>query len=54
MADPGLGELEVGAGIGLRLGTPVGPVRVDVGFKVTDFDPQLDPVVTHFSIGEAF
>jgi outer membrane protein assembly factor BamA len=53
VADAG-GDLDVGAGVGLRLQTPVGPIRVDVGFKVTDYDPQLDPIVGHFSIGEAF
>jgi outer membrane translocation and assembly module TamA len=48
------GDLDLGAGAGLRLSTPVGPLRIDVGWKLTDFDPQLNPVVGHFSIGEAF
>ncbi|HWN81937.1 MAG TPA: BamA/TamA family outer membrane protein, partial [Candidatus Udaeobacter sp.] len=49
-----LADLDFGAGAGLRLATPVGPFRVDVGWKLTDFDPQLNPIVGHFSIGEAF
>jgi outer membrane translocation and assembly module TamA len=54
VGDAGLGELDYGAGAGLRLATPVGPLRVDVGVKLTNYDPQLQPVVGHFSIGEAF
>ncbi len=53
VADAGRGSRRR-SGMGLRLQTPVGPIRVDVGFKVTDYDPQLDPIVGHFSIGEAF
>jgi len=49
-----LADLDLGAGLGLRVATPVGPFRIDVGWKLTDFDPQLNPVVGHFSIGEAF
>ena len=54
VAEVDLANLELGAGAGLRLGTPVGPFRVDVGWKLTAFDPQLNPLVGHFSIGEAF
>ena len=49
-----LADLDLGAGVGLRVATPVGPFRLDVAWKLTDFDPQLNPIVGHFSIGEAF
>ena len=51
------GELRGSAGFGLRYGSPIGPIRFDVGFK-------MDPRVAggelerrrafHFSIGQAF
>ncbi len=49
-----LDSLRPGVGTGLRIGTPVGPLRVDVGWKIGDFDSRLDPVVGHFAVGEAF
>ena len=42
-----------GAGPGLRLKTPVGPVRLDAGWKINP-DPGLARWVIHFSLGEAF
>ena len=52
-----LGELRGSTGFGLRYGSPIGPIRFDVGFK-------MDPRVAggelerrrafHFSIGQAF
>lgn len=52
-----LGELRGSTGFGLRYGSPIGPIRFDVGFK-------LDPRIAggelerrrafHFSIGQAF
>jgi outer membrane translocation and assembly module TamA len=48
-----LDEIEVAVGPGLWLNTPVGPLRLDYGYRLTDFDP--DPrYAIHFSIGPAF
>jgi outer membrane translocation and assembly module TamA len=41
----------------LRYRSPVGPIRIDVGFKMDrrEIGGQLEPrVVWHFSIGQAF
>ncbi|MGD8394360.1 MAG: BamA/TamA family outer membrane protein [Candidatus Eiseniibacteriota bacterium] len=46
--------LRFGAGFGLRLRTPVGPVRADFGHKVGGYDRRLDAWIYHLSIGEAF
>jgi outer membrane protein insertion porin family len=53
-----LGELRVSAGFGVRYKSPIGPVRVDVGFKLDRREPvegQREPrYAVHFSIGQAF
>jgi translocation and assembly module TamA len=59
-----LGDLEVGdlhwaLGAGLRYNTIIGPVRLDVGYRITALDGAGGPVernrvVVHFSLGEAF
>jgi outer membrane protein assembly factor BamA len=51
------GELRGALGLGLRYRSPVGPIRIDVGFKMDrrEIGGQLEPrVVWHFSIGQAF
>jgi outer membrane protein assembly factor BamA len=55
--DLDLGELRGALGAGLRYRSPVGPIRLDVGFKMDrrEFGGQLEPrAVWHFSIGQAF
>lgn len=58
-------ELQYSTGAGIRYQTPIGPIRVDFGYKLnpTDFDLELLPGVNdkaarrwrlHFSIGQAF
>jgi outer membrane protein insertion porin family len=51
--DPPLGNLKFAAGFGVSYSTPVGPLRLDVGFP---FDPprQDRPWQIHFSIGAYF
>ena len=48
-----LGELAVGLGFGVRINTPIAPLRIDLGFPV----PRRpgDPLFRwHFSIGQMF
>jgi outer membrane protein assembly factor BamA len=55
--DLDLGELRGSTGFGLRYRSPIGPIRVDVGFKIDrrEYGGRLEPRrVIHFSIGEAF
>jgi outer membrane protein assembly factor BamA len=52
-----LGELRGALGIGLRYRSPVGPIRIDVGFPLDrrEIGGQLERrAVWHFSIGQAF
>jgi outer membrane protein insertion porin family len=46
-------DLRYTSGIGLRYNTPVGPLRVDYGFKL-DKEPEESSGEFHFSIGHAF
>jgi outer membrane protein assembly complex protein YaeT len=53
-----LGQLRSAVGVGLRYGSPVGPIRVDVGFKVNRRDlvpgsPEK-AAIWHVSLGQAF
>lgn len=47
------GDLFVGTGAGIRVRTPLGPLRLDVGVPI---DPRagFDAFQIHFSVGEAF
>jgi outer membrane protein insertion porin family/translocation and assembly module TamA len=46
-------DLQYGTGVGLRYKTPVGPLRVDLGFPL-DPPPGEPSWRIHFSIGQAF
>jgi outer membrane protein insertion porin family len=58
--------LQFGTGGGLRYQSPVGPIRIDIGYKINPFDEDLnrfgnidrgsnwDRIGIHFSIGQAF
>jgi outer membrane protein insertion porin family len=51
------GELRGSLGFGIRYRSPIGPVRLDLGFKMDrrEFGGRLEPRrVLHFSIGQAF
>jgi translocation and assembly module TamA len=50
---PRLGDLSVGAGIGVRYHTPIGPVRVDVATPLTASSGD-SPVQLYIAIGQAF
>jgi outer membrane protein assembly complex protein YaeT len=54
-------DLRVAVGPGLRYLTPIGPIRVDVGYQLDPIEgllvngaPQKRPLRIHFSIGQAF
>ncbi len=53
------GNLHWALGAGLRYNTIIGPVRFDVGYRITDLPredgpPEENRLVFHFSLGEAF
>ena len=58
VSDLDLGALRPSAGFGFRYKSPVGPVRVDFGFRLTSRrgvpDESEPSYAIHFSIGQAF
>ncbi|MBM3772219.1 MAG: hypothetical protein FJW27_13245 [Acidimicrobiia bacterium] len=48
-----LGQLRSSLGFGVRYRSPVGPIRVDMGFKANR-RPGEDPTAVHISLGQAF
>jgi outer membrane protein assembly complex protein YaeT len=54
VGDAGFNEIEVAVGPGLWLQTIIGPLRTDLGYRITDFDPTEPRWVFHFSVGPAF
>ena len=48
-----LGDLRYTAGLGLRYASPVGPLRIDYGFKLNREEGESSGEL-HFSIGQAF
>lgn len=49
-----LDEIEVAVGPGLVVRTPIGPVRGDWGYRLTDYDKTQPRSVFHISIGHPF
>jgi outer membrane translocation and assembly module TamA len=47
-------SLEVAVGPGIWLQTPIGPLRADWGYRLTDYEPTQPKSVFHFSVGPAF
>ncbi len=55
--DFNLGDLRSAVGVGLRYRSPIGPIRVDLGFKLrrhTAAGRQEDLTAFHLSLGQAF
>jgi outer membrane protein insertion porin family len=52
-ANIGLEDMRVGAGPGLRFGTPVGPLRLDLGYKINRNRGE-ETWRLHFTLGNAF
>lgn len=60
-SDVDFGSLRVSVGPGVRYATPIGPIRLDVGYQLTPIDglvvrgdPETRHWRVHFSIGQAF
>ncbi len=53
MTDFDVAQIRGSLGFGLRYRSPIGPVRVDLGFKLAR-RPGESRQVLHFSIGQAF
>ena len=53
IADFGVTELRGSYGFGVRYRSPIGPIRLDLGFKI-DRRPNESPRAFHFSFGQAF
>jgi outer membrane protein assembly factor BamA len=51
--DVDTGAMKWGAGAGLRYLSPIGPLRLEIGWKL-DREPFEDPYVWYFSLGNAF
>ena len=57
VSDLNFGEVRASAGLGIRYRSPLGPLRLDVGFKLDqrDFNNGTERrVVYHLSLGQAF
>jgi outer membrane protein insertion porin family len=57
--EAGYNDMRYGVGVGLRLGTPIGPLRFDYGWKLRlpnrqEPDATPGPGEFHFSVGQAF
>lgn len=49
-----LGDLRMGAGGGISILTPVGPIRFDLGYNLTEPTPGLPRSVFHVNVGNPF
>jgi outer membrane translocation and assembly module TamA len=47
-------DIEVAVGPGLWIETLIGPIRGDIGYRLTDFEESQPRWVFHFSVGPAF
>ena len=48
------GSLKSGTGVGLRVNTPIGPLRLDVGFPVSQLNGEKRRPRLHFNISRSF
>jgi len=52
--DASWSALAVAAGPGVFVSTPIAPIRADVGFRLTDLQPDEPGAVFHLSIGHSY
>jgi outer membrane protein insertion porin family len=55
----GYNDMRYSVGLGLRVGTPIGPIRLDYGWKLRTARPDApdvnpEPGLLHFSLGHAY
>ena len=43
-----------GTGVGIRVTTPIGPVRLDVGFPISEIEGEDRQARFHFNISRGF
>ncbi|MDP2980500.1 MAG: BamA/TamA family outer membrane protein, partial [Candidatus Omnitrophota bacterium] len=48
------GGIKIGVGTGVRIKTPIGPVKLDYGFPVNPDKDQSDTGRIHFSMSRGF
>jgi outer membrane protein assembly factor BamA len=48
------GQMEVGVGPALMVSTPIGPIRADLGFRLTGTETPEPKTVFHFLIGHPY
>jgi outer membrane protein insertion porin family len=46
--------LKSGVGVGTRITTPIGPVRLDLGFPVSDLQGEKRKARFHFNVSRSF
>jgi outer membrane translocation and assembly module TamA len=47
-------DMEAGAGFGFRVNTPIGPVRIDIGFPITQLRDEEQKPRLHFNLSRSF
>jgi len=47
-------SLQSGVGVGMRVNTPIGPLRLDVGFPITRLEEEKRRPRLHFNVSRAF
>ena len=47
-------NIEIAAGPGVGINTPIGPIRADIGFRLTNYDSTQPGWVFHLYIGNPY
>lgn len=52
--DIGDGDIAQGAGVGVRIKTPIGPVKLDLGYPLDEIEGEDKKIRFHFNISQGF